>query len=375
MKILLIGNYQPDGQHSMARFADILMQEYENSVAIEAEWITPTPILGKGRNTLCGFAKWLGYFDKYVLFPRRLKRIRKNYDLIHICDHSNAVYTRFCKPTPTVVTCHDMLAVRGGLGEDTDCPASFMGRQLQRAILRGLNGATALISVSRYTQNDIHRLLPGFPRNQSFVVPNGLNAPFRRIPNEQAQRNLPPVEGWKFDEPFLLHVGSNLKRKNKAVLIRAMELLKNRWSGSLLLAGPSMNPEIRSLVYSLGLEGRVFEVARPTFDQLLALYNLAYAFVFPSRFEGFGWPVIEAQACGCPLICSNWDPLPEVSGAHGLMVDPNKETEIAEAVLALENASVRDEVSRNGLENASQYNSKNMACGYLEAYHQVLQKS
>jgi hypothetical protein len=131
--VLLLGNYPPDQQQSMQRFS-AMMLEGLRSRGIKAELITPQPFFGNVRFLGRFVAKWLGYIDKHILFPSRLRKLldRALDVVVHICDHSNAVYVRYCRPAPVLVTCHDLLAVRGGMGEDTDCPATFTGRMLKK---------------------------------------------------------------------------------------------------------------------------------------------------------------------------------------------------------------------------------------------------
>src|SRR5690349_9077145 len=107
-KVWLLGNYPVDGQESMQRFANALLEEFTRR-KIVVELIRPEPVVGGGGN------KWLGYVDKLLIFPRalkgRLKELSRG-DVLHICDHSNAVYTKAAAKVPHVVTCHDLLAVR-----------------------------------------------------------------------------------------------------------------------------------------------------------------------------------------------------------------------------------------------------------------------
>ena len=156
--VLLIGNYAPDQQQSMQRFSTMMLHGLRTA-GVPAELIIPEPFFGNFKRGGTFVAKWFGYVDKFLVFPRKLKkRIRSGVSLVHICDHSNATYVADAKQLPVVVTCHDLLAVRGGLGEDTDCPASFTGRLLQRWILHGLRRAEFVACVSRATMTDAERL-------------------------------------------------------------------------------------------------------------------------------------------------------------------------------------------------------------------------
>ena len=129
--VLLIGNYPLDRQQSMQRFGMMMLQGL-NASGIPAKLIAPQPFFGKFRGAGSFVAKWLGYIDKFVLFPRQLRTsvAKEKPSIVHIGDHSNAMYGGWIKHTPVVVTCHDLLAVRGALGEETNCPASASGKIL-----------------------------------------------------------------------------------------------------------------------------------------------------------------------------------------------------------------------------------------------------
>jgi len=144
--ILLIGNYPLDRQQSMQRFAMMLLAGLKTS-GIPAELIQPSAFFGRFRYAGKFVAKWLAYLDKFVLFPRTLaKKLRERPALVHICDHSNAMYARASCDVPVVVTCHDLLAVRGALGEDTGCPASATGKRRPTETSKGDAGIELSLS-------------------------------------------------------------------------------------------------------------------------------------------------------------------------------------------------------------------------------------
>ncbi len=368
--VLLIGNYAPDRQQSMQRFSTMMLEGL-GAAGVPAELIAPQPRLGDFRLAGEFVGKWLAYFDKFVLFPRQLRRrLARGVSLVHICDHSNAVYAPHCAATPTVVTCHDLLAVRGALGEETDCPASATGNFLQRWILRSLAQVNAIVCVSRATMADAERLLPMVNRPQLSVATLGLSYPFRKLlPDETAARleQLPALAG----KPFVLHVGSNLKRKNRAGVLRIFARTKDKWDGVLVFAGEPLNTELHSLGNQLGLSARIIDVKHPPSPLLEALYNRAAALIYPSRFEGFGWPIAEAQACGCPVICSARAPLPEVAGEAGLFHDVEDEAGFAADILRLSNAAERARFSERSLRNAERFSTPRMIRDYLEVYRKV----
>ena len=370
--VLLIGNYAPDQQQSMQRFS-LMMLEGLAAVGVEAELIRPEPFFGKFRSFGPFATKWLAYLDKHLLFPRQLKaRLARGISIVHICDHSNAVYVRACRPKPVLVTCHDLLAVRGAFGEETDCPASTTGRFLQRWILRGLGRADAVPCDSRATYEDAERLL-GTDRAKSklSVVTLGLNYDFQRLPEAEIARRLSAIPALDPATPFVLHVGSNLRRKNRDAVLRIFARTKEKWNGQLVFAGDRLAAEYYSLAKELGVSGRVVVAVHPDGDVLEALYNRATALLYPSRFEGFGWPIAEAHACGCPVICSDIGPIPEVAGEAGLIHSLEDEAGFASDVMRLSDGAERAHWSGKSLENGQRFSSAKMIAQYVEIYRSL----
>src|ERR1700738_951837 len=145
LRIILIGNYPPDRQESMERFAQMLGAGFGKAGRSIEIW-RPEVFFGAfAKSTTSGLGKWLGYIDKWILFPLILrwrlsnKTNRNGACRFHICDHSNSPYLKCLPPARTVITCHDVLAIRGALGfEDAYVKASLPGRFLQSWILKNL---------------------------------------------------------------------------------------------------------------------------------------------------------------------------------------------------------------------------------------------
>jgi glycosyltransferase involved in cell wall biosynthesis len=370
--VLLIGNYSPDQQQSMQRFSAMMLQGL-TAAGLSTELIRPEPIAGNFKSAGRLVSKWLGYVDKYVWFPFRLnKALAKKPALVHICDHSNAVYVQRCGRVPVLVTCHDLLAVRGALGENTDCPASATGRILQRWILSGLRHADVVACISLATADDAERLVTrGSNRPRIDVVPMGLNYPYRNVSSEVARARLSKIDGFNVDLPFVLHVGSNQRRKNRDGVLRIFARCKDKWHGRLVFAGDRLKPELLALAEKLGVSDRITQLVNPDSEVLEALYNCAVALLYPSRFEGFGWPIIEAQACGCPVICSDSGPLPEAAGEAGLFHNIDNEEGFAADLIRLTNPGERARWSEKSLCNAEKFSTKKMIDRYIGIYRNL----
>lgn len=370
--VLLIGNYPADQQESMQRFARMMLRGLTNA-GVPAELIWPRPLLGRIRFAGGFIAKWLAYVDKFLLFPRQMRaRLTAEVRLVHICDHSNAMYSAQVSGRPIVVSCHDLLAVRGALGEVEDTPASITGKVLQRWIVAGLRRTTAIACASRATLRDAERLVAreeGKP--EILLIHHGINHPYQKQPETVARRRLAEIPQLDPARPFLVHVGSNLRMKNREGALRIFALTKNKWNGQLVFAGQKLTPELCSLGEKLGVLDRVVEVAGPDNDLLEALYSCALALLYPSRFEGFGWPIIEAQACGCPVLCATREPMSEVGGAAALTQDVDDEAGFARSVLRLTDPTERALWSERSLENVKRFAAEDMIAKYVELYRKL----
>lgn len=368
MNVLLVGNYLPDRQHSMLRFANLL-REGLRQAGHEVRLIHPEPRFARARAN-----KWLAYVDKFLVFPRALRRQAQWADVVHICDHSNAMYVAHLERKPNVITCHDLLAVRGALGEATDCPASFTGKILQRWILRSLQRAQMIACVSSATRADLIRLAGEEVHQRSRLVLLGVS-PTLHLAGDNRTRSRLEAIGVRADRPFLLNVGSNLARKNRDGALRIFGQVAQRLNCDLVLAGEPLSPELKQLKRSIGLNGNVIEVSQPDDATLQALYSHALALLYPTKFEGFGWPAIEAQSCGCPVVASKATSLPEVLGDSGLLRAPQDEAGFAQDVIQLADPQTRAHFVARGFENVKRFAPERMVNDYVQLYQEVCARS
>jgi len=368
--VLLIGNYPLDRYPSMQLFNDLLLHGLMEG-GVEVELVRPEPFFGNifpsGK-----LGKWLGYIDKFVLFPFQLrKKLAGRPGIVHVCDHSSAMYVPACKAyAPVVTTCHDLFAVRAALGEKVDRVPTWAGRILQRRILRGLRRTDVLACISSATAADAERIVRRkAQRPQIEIVNLAPNFNYAPMPPDEARKTLRAVNKFNLNLPFVLHVGSNTPRKNREGVLRIF--CRSKWNGQLVVAGEPLNNQLRGIANNLGIADRIVEVVNPNCETLKALYNLATAMVYPSRFEGFGWPIIEAQACGCPVICSNCAPLPEVAGGAGLYHDVDNEDAFARDLMMLRHPTQRAAWSKESIRNAERFSRQKMIAQYIEIYRDL----
>jgi glycosyltransferase involved in cell wall biosynthesis len=370
--VLLIGNYLPDQQQSMLRFNQMMLQGLRDC-GVDAELIRPPAFFGKIRALGPGVAKWLAYIDKFILFRWRLSRkLAARPAVVHICDHSNAPYAHAARRFPLVITCHDMLAVRGGLGEDTDCPASATGRILQHWILRGLGRADVVACDSRATADDAKRLIaPTNNKPRITLIEIGLSYPYQRLPENVVDARLKSISNLKLQGRFIVHVGSNLRRKNREGVLRIFSKCAEGLDAQMVFVGESLSESLHAQARDLGIGNRIVDLASASNELLEALYNRAHALLYPSRFEGFGWPIIEAQACGCPVVSSSAGPMSDVAATGALLHEPDDEEGFAADLVRLADPEERRRWSAAALENAKRFSAARMISEYRELYRSL----
>lgn len=203
------------------------------------------------------------------------------------------------------------------------------------------------------------------------MVLNGLNYPFRPLDTGEIDRRLAGIIAG--NKPFILHVGSNQPRKNREGVLRIFAKAVDRMDLRLVFAGDALAPDLVQLSIGLGVQERIVQVVRPEVEILEALYNRAVALLFPSRYEGFGWPPIEAQACGCPVVGSDIPPLVEVLGNSAELRPIEDEAGMEEAIRSLAaDREYRERLRRLGFENVrSRFETARMMQEYVSLFREL----
>jgi glycosyltransferase involved in cell wall biosynthesis len=289
---------------------------------------------------------------------------QKNLALIH---DPTASAPLLLARTPRVVTIHD--AIPYIYPETSTALDRLIYRFWLPWIVRRLD---AIITVSQQSKDDIVRYLPVDPQ-RVVVIPLAAGARYQPAPRAQIERVL---DRYRIPAPYILYVGSIEARKNLARLLEAYARLR-RWSPQwrLVVVGArkwKFSP-VFDTVRRLGLEPHVQFTGYVADDDLPALYSGADLFVFPSVYEGFGLPVLEAMACGTPVVTSNSSSLPEVAGDAALLVDPLDVEAIASGMRAvLSDHALRAELRRRGLDRARQFTWERTASDTIAVYERVL---
>jgi glycosyltransferase involved in cell wall biosynthesis len=310
-----------------------------------------------------------GYFE----FRAILKRL--SCDLAHI-PHLFSIPRNL--PCRYVMTVHDVLEHLYRARDRSGLRRS-LHFQLTRRVL---TGASRILAVSNYTKSEIEKLF-GIPGSRIEVVYNAIDERFLRGHASDTDRQV-LAERYLVTYPFLLYAGRISPHKNVVRIIEAFSALKaelekeGRFSDlKLIIIGDelSKHPDLRRTVVRGGVQNDVRFMGFVPIEMLRVFYDAAKIFVFPSLYEGFGLPPLEAMAHGTPVVTSNTSSLPEVVGNAAVLVNPENVFEIMRALLrVLLDQTVRDKYKQRGYEQAKRFSWDASARQILNAYEEVAGK-
>lgn len=298
---------------------------------------------------------WHGFVLPFLI-------IKFKVDLLHLPWHSVAF---FIKTKPTILTIHDITEYR--------LPNHYSKfRVLYRKIMLPVSSRLAdkIIAVSEYTKNDVNKFLK-VPKDKIDVVYNASNKRYVLLDKLKSKEYI--FSKYGIDGDFILYVGQiQHPNKNLIPLLQAYNNMKSagKLKHKLVLVGKKHHTGniVYETVKELNLDKDVKFTGYVPDDDLPYFYNSADLFIYPSLFEGFGIPVIEAMSCGCPVITSNTSSLPEVAGDAGILINTNDVAEITKSMAILNNPTKKDEMIKKGFERIKMFSWKNSAIKLLNIY-------
>ncbi|MEM7351940.1 MAG: glycosyltransferase family 1 protein [Acidobacteriota bacterium] len=271
--------------------------------------------------------------------------------------------------TPAVVTLHDLLYFRNPQFPIREY-ARLDSLYMRFFIPRSIRLAKKVISVSNWTAAEAERLLNA-PRQKIRTIYHAASPIFRRLPTATQQE----VERrYELSRPFFLYVGTLSPRKNPRRLLAALGEIKDQVPHDLVVTGGGalQEAELQDLIDKYGIGERFRKLGSIPQADLVALYNLAEAFVFPSLYEGFGIPPLEAFACDCPVISSSTTALGEVVGDAALIIDPYDTEDLARAMVEIiQNAELRKRLIAAGRERLSLFSWRQSARQLLDELEEI----
>jgi glycosyltransferase involved in cell wall biosynthesis len=288
-------------------------------------------------------------------------------------DKPDVLHVQFTGPllsaVPQVVSVHDVSFL--------EHPEYFTWErcaQLRLTVRRTVQRAARVLTGSEFARESILRAYDVDP-DKVVTIPIAANPIFRPLPRERAQREI--RDRLKTEGPFILTVGDLQPRKNHIGLIQAFDALTQSYPQirhKLVLAGKDtwFSPQIREAARKSRAADRIFFTGFVEDKDLLGLYNACDCFVFPSFYEGFGIPILEAMACGRAVACANTSSMPEVADGAGILFDPKSKSEIVRALAdILLDSELRARMERLGLQRASQFTWNRTAERTMELYQNV----
>ena len=299
-------------------------------------------------------------FSEQVRLPGELRRLEAD------VTHFPQPIVPIAAPRPVVTNIYDIIPIR--------LPQFFSARQriLYRVSLSlALRSSGKIICPSQATLSDLKSVFH-LDDSQLCAVPAGIDGSFQPAAEEELER----VRAiYQLSDPYLLYIGSNKPHKNLPALIDAYASLRS--APKLVLAGEedARYPEARRRVEFLGLADRVRVLGPVDEKNLPALYSGSLAFIFPSTYEGFGFPPLEAMACGVPVACSDIPCLRETAGDAALLFNPKDGASIAEAMdRIITDGKLRADLRDRGWRRAAEFTWDNTARHILDIYHRASQE-
>lgn len=341
MKIVLFTHPSFLEHQSMPRYATMLlngMKERGHEVVI---W-SPKARFYK-LPLMKSFKKWLGYVDQYIVFPIevKLKLYKSSNDTLFVfADQALGPWVPLVNNKKHVVHCHDFLALKSALGMIPENPTSFTGKLYQNYIRKGFSKGKYFISISKKTQQDLHKFHLGKIVN-SVVCYNGLSRPFFSLPRQESRDLLGTKLNIVLSNGYIMHIGGNQYYKNRKGVLEIYESWRSMYNIKipLVLIGEQPSNELIIMRQKSLFKDEIHFIADLSDNYVNIAYSGASCLLFPSLDEGFGWPIIEAMASGCPVITTNKAPMNEVGGMAAFYIH-KKPTDTAHWQLWKENGAL-----------------------------------
>ncbi|APY09621.1 hypothetical protein BWZ20_07030 [Winogradskyella sp. J14-2] len=310
----------------------------------------------------------------------KLPKVVKSYncDVLHCTSNTAPLNAKI----PLITTLHDVIFKEGSILSQLTTSASWyqkIGNLYRRLIVDAVvNKSHQIITVSNFEKQNISNVC-GLDDSKIQTVHNGVNASFTTEISASKKDNV--RKKYNLPNQFLLHIGNTDPRKNTARVLKAFNRYVNTLSKDtkLVLVGLD-NTKLSIILKNFDLENELADkivlTGYVSDEDLPVIFNLSEVFLFPSLREGFGIPIIEAMACGVPVITSNTSSMPEVAGDAALLVDPNNEKAIFEAIQKIQSNKIfKNELVEKGLKQYQSFSWENAAKKVLNIYQQFNHKN
>lgn len=347
---------------SMARYRDQLVDALGRHCGDRLT--VQTALLGCNQQSLSRTAARFRMWRHHLHVGRAARSLDvSQFDILHLLDGSFGYVAGLVRTDSVVVTVHDVIPRLQMDGVFPQAPAVGRGaRWMINRSLAAIKASRHVCAVSESTADDL-RKLHCEPEGGMTVVPNAIDAKlFCRAPD-----GLPDPAGEQ--RGYLLHLGNNGFYKNRSGAIEVLRRIADNVDVDLVMAGPPPDAPIRQLVDKYHFRDRVRFEIDPSQKKLGELYRGASVFLFPSVYEGFGWPPLEAMSVGCPVVSSNAGSLPEVVGDAGVLAESEDYDAMARGCERLFNDHpFRQQMIAAGHSRVQQFGTKRLAETMMNVY-------
>jgi glycosyltransferase involved in cell wall biosynthesis len=351
LSVALLHNYRDEQQPSMRLYAERLGEALVRRDVRVTRVRPPGVVPAAWRAGSSGWNKVDGYVGRFAVYPRLVQNLHA--DVVHVVDHGQGYLVAGLDASRTVVTCHDVILLALAAGRIGSLRVPLVATQLFRISLEAMKSATVVVADSTQTKRDLVDFVRIDPDKVRVIHP-GLNHVFApdRERGLALRRSLGLGEG-----PVILQIGRGFYKNLPSVLRVLARLREGGIDARVVRVGPSLSGGERALAERLRVTASVVELGAVPDADLPGLYNAADLLLFPSLYEGFGWPPLEAMASGTPVVCSRAGSLDEVVADAALTADPEDVEALAWHVgTALTDASIRANLVARGLARAARFN-------------------
>ncbi len=298
------------------------------------------------------------YFTKEFIYPK--VAAKNQADVNHISDHSYSGLLKYLDPKRTVATCHDLIPLI-----DSDS-VPWLGKRRFWYNVKFLPRAKRIIVSSEFTKQTIINLFKNITEDTIDVIPYGVSSIFRPLERKPELRIK-----YNIDKKSILHIGSSYLRKNVELIL---EVLSRRKNWQFIKVGPFSKGQL-DYIKKRNLRERILHfpfIDLTEREKLAEIYNSVGVLVYPSFYEGFGIPVLEAMACGCPVICSEIPPFVEIAKEAAVFFNPHHAKALESGIeRVLEDKSFKNNLVQKGFSTAKRYNWKDCARNTYKIYEEI----
>jgi glycosyltransferase involved in cell wall biosynthesis len=350
----------------MVRYAELLETAFRTDSVVRVDRVNLAPRSSELRR----YSRKLRNVVHHLTIMRRARRLSRRVvrDVYHVVDGSHAYVSRWLPSQKAVVTTHDVIPLLQATGHFSVEPPGRFAQWLIHRSLAGVNRSAKIIAVSQCTANDLIRLAKT-PPERVIVIPLALSPLLcpdgkQALPSWDARNRCMPS--------FVLHVGNNGFYKNRFGAIRIFNRVRQHIPIHMKLVGPPPNEELCRFIQEQRLERLVEFIVDPDDITVAELYRTARLLLFPSIYEGFGWPPLEAMASHCPVVCTRAGSLAEVVGDAALIGDPQDEAGLAElCIRVLQDRTLADLIVAKGIARVQRFSLEKLRAQVSAVYRSL----